>query len=253
LADVAKVEYGTTPGEVDRYNMQRVVSLTANIDGKPLGQVVGELRDAIKRAGTPPRGVTVFTRGQVPAFEETLSGLSTGLLLSVAVIFLLLAANFQSFRLSIAVVAAVPAVICGVLLMLLLTGTTLNVQSFTGAIMAVGISVANAILLVTFAESARREGASAREAAVEGGRGRLRAILMTATAMIAGMVPMAVSTGEKAQTAPLGRAVIGGLLVATVATLTVLPAVYAILQGRASPASLSLDPDDPSGNYYDPA
>jgi multidrug efflux pump subunit AcrB len=253
VADVAKVEYGTTPGEVDRYNMQRVVSLTANIHGKPLGQVVGELREAIQRVGTPPRGVTVFTRGQVPAFEETLSGLSTGVLLSVAVIFLLLAANFQSFRLSVAVVSAVPAVICGVLLMLLLTGTTLNVQSFMGAIMAVGISVANAILLVTFAESARRGGASVREAAVEGGRGRLRAILMTATAMIAGMVPMAVGSGEKAQTAPLGRAVIGGLLVATVATLTVLPAVYAILQGRARPASLSLDPDDPSSNYYEPA
>jgi multidrug efflux pump subunit AcrB len=253
VADVAKVEYGTTPGEVDRYNMQRVVSFTANIHGKPLGQVVGELRDAIKRSGTPPRGVTVFTRGQVPAFEETLAGLSTGLLLSVAVIFLLLAANFQSFRLSVVVVSAVPAVICGVLLMLLVTGTTLNVQSFMGAIMAVGISVANAILLVTFAESARREGASVREAAVEGGRGRLRAILMTATAMIAGMIPMAIATGERAQTAPLGRAVIGGLLVATVATLTVLPAVYAILQSRARPASVSLDPDDPSSNYYDPA
>jgi multidrug efflux pump subunit AcrB len=253
VADVAKVEYGTTPGEVDRYNMQRVVSLTANIHGKPLGQVVGELRDAIGRAGTPPRGITVFTRGQVPAFEETLSGLSSGLLLSVAVIFLLLAANFQSFRLSLAVVSAVPAVICGVLLMLLLTGTTLNVQSFMGAIMAVGISVANAILLVTFAEGARREGASVREAAVEGGRGRLRAILMTATAMIAGMIPMALATGERAQTAPLGRAVIGGLLVATVATLTVLPAVYAILQGRARPTSVSLDPDDPSSHYYEPA
>jgi multidrug efflux pump subunit AcrB len=253
VADVAKVEYGTTPGEVDRYNMQRVVSLTANIHGKPLGQVVGELRDAIQRAGAPPRGVTVFTRGQVPAFEETLSGLSTGLLLSVAVIFLLLAANFQSFRLSIAVVSAVPAVICGVLLMLLLTGTTLNVQSFMGAIMAVGISVANAILLVTFAEGAQREGASVREAAIEGGRGRLRAILMTATAMIAGMIPMALGTGERAQTAPLGRAVIGGLLVATVATLTVLPAVYAILQGRARPASVSLDPEDPSSHYYEPA
>jgi multidrug efflux pump subunit AcrB len=253
VADVAKVEYGTTQGEVDRYNMQRVVSLTANIHGKPLGQVVRELRDAIGRAGTPPRGVTVFTRGQVPAFEETLSGLSTGLLLSVAVIFLLLAANFQSFRLSLAVVAAVPAVICGVLLILLLTGTTLNVQSFMGAIMAVGISVANAILLVTYAEGARREGASVREAAIEGGRGRLRAILMTATAMIAGMIPMALATGEGAQTAPLGRAVIGGLLVATVATLTVLPAVYAILQGRARPTSVSLDPDDPSSQYYEPA
>src|SRR5437867_13267613 len=105
MADVAKVEYGPALGEVDRYNMQRVVSFTANIHGKPLGEVVEDLRKAIARAGSPPRGVTVFNRGQVPAFEETLSGLSTGLLLSIAVIFLLLAANFQSFRLSIAVVS----------------------------------------------------------------------------------------------------------------------------------------------------
>src|SRR5439155_822490 len=125
-------------------------------------------------------------RGQVPAFEETPAGLRHGLMLSILVIFLLLAANFQSFRLAFAVISAVPAVICGVLVMLLVTKTTLNVQSFMGAIMAIGISVANAILLVTFAENARREGASVHDAAVEGGRSRLRAILMTATAMIAG-------------------------------------------------------------------
>ena len=252
VADLAKVDYGTTPGEVDRYNMQRVVSFTANIHGKPLGQVVEDLQKAIALAGAPPRGVTVFNRGQVPAFEETLSGLRTGLLLSIAVIFLLLAANFQSFRLSLAVISTVPAVICGVLLMLLFTGTTLNVQSFMGAIMAIGISVANAILLVTFAENARREGASVHEAAVEGGRGRPRAILMTASAMIAGMIPMALGTGDRAQTAPLGRAVIGGLLVATIATLTVLPAVYGIVQARVRTISASLDPEDPSSTHYEP-
>src|SRR5215210_1531749 len=251
LSDVATVDYGTTPGEVDRYNMQRVVSFTANVHGEPLGRIVTDIRQAIARAGAPPRGISVNNRGQVPAFEETLAGLRTGLLLSIVVIFLLLAANFQSFRLAFAVVSTVPAVICGVLVMLLLTGTTLNVQSFMGAIMAIGISVANAILLVTFAENARRDGASVHDAALEGGRGRLRAILMTATAMIAGMIPLALGTGERAQTAPLGRAVIGGLLVATVATLTVLPAVYAILQSRARPVSVSLDPDDPSSNYYD--
>src|SRR5438094_4689187 len=252
VSDVATVDYGTVPGEVDRYNMQRVVSFTANIHGKPLGQVVGEIRQAIARAGTPPRGVTVNDRGQVPAFEETLAGLRSGLLLSILVIFLLLAANFQSFRLAFAVVSAVPAVICGVLLMLLVTGTTLNVQSFMGAIMAIGISVANAILLVTFAENARREGASVRDAAIEGGRGRLRAILMTATAMIAGMIPLAIGTGERAQTAPLGRAVIGGLFMATLATLVVLPAVYTLVQARVRTLSPTLHPDDPSSKYYDP-
>jgi multidrug efflux pump subunit AcrB len=251
VVDLAKVENGTVPGEVDRYNMQRVVSLTANIHGKALGQVLEEVRSAVKRAGAPPRGVVVFERGQVPAFEETNSGLRTGLLLSIAVVFLLLAANFQSVRLAIAVVSTVPAVICGVLLMLLITGTTLNIQSFMGAIMAIGISVANAILLVTFAENARVGGASVRDAAIGGGGGRLRAILMTATAMTAGMIPMAIATGERAQAAPLGRAVIGGLVVATVATLTVLPAVYAILQGRAATGSVSLDPQDPTSRYYE--
>src|SRR6266498_3686903 len=252
VSDVATVDYGITPGEVDRYNMQRVVSFTANIHGKPLGPVVTEIRQAIARAGAPPRGISVNNRGQVPAFEETLAGLRSGLLLSILVIFLLLAANFQSFRLAFAVISAVPAVICGVLLMLLVTGTTLNVQSFMGAIMAVGISVANAILLVTFAEQARREGASVHDAAVEGGRGRLRAILMTATAMIAGMIPLALGTGERAQGAPLGRAVIGGLFLATIATLIVLPAVYTLVQARVHTLSPTLDPDDPASAHYDP-
>ncbi len=249
---MATVDYGTTPGEVDRYNMQRVVSFTANIHGKPLGQVVTDIREAIARAGAPPRGISINNRGQVPAFEETLAGLRTGLLLAILVMFLLLAANFQSFRLAFAVISAVPAVISGVLLMLLVTGTTLNVQSFMGAIMAIGISVANAILLVTFAENARREGASVHDAAVEGGRGRLRAILMTAAAMIAGMIPLALGTGERAQTAPLGRAVIGGLFLATVATLAVLPAVYTLVQARVRTLSPTLDPDDSVSKYYDP-
>jgi multidrug efflux pump subunit AcrB len=252
VSDVATVDYGTVPGEVDRYNMQRVVSFTANIHGKPLGAVVADIRQAIARAGAPPRGVTVNDRGQVPAFEETTSGLRSGLLLAIVVIFLLLAANFQSFRLAFTVVSAVPAVICGVLLMLLLTGTTLNVQSFMGAIMAIGISVANAILLVTFAENARREGASVPDAAVEGGQGRLRAILMTATAMIAGMIPLALGTGERAETAPLGRAVIGGLFMATIATLVVLPSVYTLVQARVRTLSPTLHPDDPASKYYEP-
>jgi len=252
VADVASVDYGTVPGEVDRYNMQRVVSFTANIHGKPLGQVVGEIGQAIARAGAPPRGVTVYNRGQVPAFEETLSGLRSGLLLAILVIFLLLAANFQSFRLALAVVSGVPAVILGVLLMLLITGTTLNVQSFMGAIMAIGISVANAILLVTFAENARRDGGNVRDAAIHGSHSRLRAILMTATAMIAGMIPIALGTGERAQTAPLGRAVIGGLFMATLATLIVLPSVYTLVQARVRGVSPSLHPDDPASKYYDP-
>ncbi len=253
LGEVADIRLTQTFGLVERYNMQRVVSLTANISGVALGQAVPEIRKAIARAGEPPRGATVAVRGQIPALTETIDGLRTGLLLAIAAIFLLLAANFQSFRLAIAVIATIPAVLAGVLLMLLATGTTLNVQSFMGAIMAIGIAVANSILLVTFAEFSRRGGASPVEAALEGGQGRLRAILMTAAAMIAGMTPIALGIGEGSeQTAPLGRAVIGGLLAATVATLTALPAFYAILQRKATLATSSLHPMDADGKNYEP-
>ena len=175
-----------------------------------------------------------------------LEGLTFGLALAVVVIFLLLTAYFQSARLALTAVAAVPAVLCGVVLALLLTGTTLNLQSFMGAIMAVGVAVANAILLTTFAERSRMAGSAAAAAAVDGATSRLRPILMTSLAMVAGMLPLAIGFGEGGeQTAPLGRAVVGGLLAATVATLAVLPAVFAIVQARAHRRSASLDPDDP--------
>jgi multidrug efflux pump subunit AcrB len=252
VGDVAKIDYGTSMGLVERYNMQRIVSLNANVHGMPVGSAAKEIRAAIQKAGEAPRGVTVAVRGQIPPLEQTLRGLGIGLLLAVVVIFLLLTANFQSFRLAFAVISTAPAVLVGAILALLATGTTLNVQSFMGAIMAVGIAVANSILLVSFAEMARRAGATPFEAALEGARGRLRAILMTACAMIAGMVPIALALGEGAeQTAPLGRAVIGGLIVATFATLTVLPAAYAVLQWRAGTTSTSLDPSDPSSRYYE--
>ncbi|MFN7998281.1 MAG: efflux RND transporter permease subunit [Bryobacteraceae bacterium] len=252
LDDIATLTAGTMPGEIDRYNGQRVVSLTANIHGITLGDAAQRLNRALSAAGAPPKGVSVRFRGEIPPLEQTISGLRIGLLLAVVVIFLLLSANFQSVRLALAIVLTVPAVLCGVLLMLLVTGTTLNIQSFMGAIMAIGIAVANSILLITFAERARHEGRDLLEATREGAASRLRAILMTAAAMIFGMVPMAIGFGEGgAQSAPLGRAVIGGLLVSTFATLTILPAIYAILQRRASLASPSLNPMDPASQYYD--
>src|SRR5262249_41644657 len=154
------------------------------------------------------------------------------------VIFLLLAANFQSLKLALVVLSSIPAVVAGVALVLWITGTTLNVQSFMGAIMAIGVSVANAILLVTFAEQSRLTGATADQAAREGARSRLRPILMTSMAMIAGMVPMALALGEGGeQTAPLGRAVIGGLAASTLAVLTILPLIFALAQRKASRAS----------------
>ena len=179
-------------------------------------------------------------------------GLTLGLGLAVVVIFLLLTAYFQSIRLAIASVTAVPAAIAGVALMLLVTGTTLNIQSFMGSIMAIGVAVANAILLITFAERGRLEGATPVDAAADAARHRLRPILMTSCAMIAGMLPMALGLGEGGeQVAPLGRAVIGGLALATVATLLVLPSVFGVVQWGSKVRSVSLDPDDPESAYCD--
>src|SRR5215472_96048 len=224
LSDVASVQYGTTVGEVDRYDSQRVISLTANLHDEYLGDAVKQIQEALRRVGNPPRAVTVAVRGQIPPLQETVSGLRIGLLLSILVIFLLLTFNFQSVRLALIVLLTVPAVLCGVLIMLFVTGTTVNVQSFMGAIMAIGVAVANAILLVTFAEFSRKEGTPSADAALEGGRSRARAILMTAAAMIFGMIPMALGLTESGkQAAPLARAVIGGLAAATVSTLFVLP------------------------------
>src|SRR5947208_1864663 len=220
LDDVAAVKLGNMPGIVERNNGQRVVSLTANLHGITLSDAKAKLDEALAKAGAPPRGISVKYRGEIPPLEQTISGLRTGLLLAVGVIFLLLAANFQSVRLALSILLTIPAVLCGALLMLRLSGTTLNVQSFMGAIMAVGIAVANSILLVTFAEHARHEGHDTLEAAHEGATGRLRAVLMTAAAMIAGMTPMAIGIGEGgSQSAPLGRAVIGGLILSTFTTL----------------------------------
>jgi multidrug efflux pump subunit AcrB len=254
LRDVADVQFGTTMGEVDRYDMQRVVSLTANLHGQYLGDGARQIQEVLKRVGAPPRGVTVAVRGQIPPLEETVSGLRIGLLLSILVIFLLLTFNFQSLRLALTVLLTVPAVLCGVLIMLFVTGTTLNVQSFMGAIMAIGVAVANAILFVTFSEFSRKQGASADEAALDGGRGRSRAILMTAAAMIFGMIPMALGLTESGrQTAPLARAVIGGLATATISTMFILPSIYAILQQRSQVKSPSLNPYDPESKYYEKA
>jgi multidrug efflux pump subunit AcrB len=254
LSNIATLKPGTMPGLIERYNGLRVVSLTANLHGLTLGEAVPELKKAVENAGPPPRGVSVQFRGQIPPLEDTILGLRVGLLLAIAIIFLLLAANFQSLRLALAIILTIPAVLCGVLFMLRFTGTTLNIQSFMGAIMSIGIAVANSILLVSFAERLRLEGQPLLEATAEGAAGRLRAILMTATAMIFGMVPMAIGASEGgAQAAPLGRAVIGGLIVSTFATLTILPSIYAILQARASTKSSSLNPMDPLSEYYDAA
>jgi len=245
LRNIAAVGASTVVGEYDRYNMARMITVTANVEGASLGSAAQAVEQAVARLGDPPAKASVAIRGEVQPMSDLLGALRVGLLLSVVVIFLLLVANFQSWELALVTVASIPAVLVGVLLVLWLTGTTLNLESFMGAIMAVGVAVANAILLVSFAERARLDGQTALDAAVSGATSRLRPILMTTLAMIAGMLPMAAGVGESGQqSAPLGRAVVGGLAFATLATLLVLPSVFAVIRGTAGRRSSSLHPDD---------
>jgi multidrug efflux pump subunit AcrB len=254
VSEVASVRAGSVPGELDRQNGFWMIGLSANLAKGDLGRAASDIDKAIARAGSPPRGVTVQVRGQVSAMQQIFGNLSIGLALTILVILSLLAANFESIRLSLIVLSSVPAVLAGVILMLLVTGTTLNLESFMGAIMAIGVAVANAILLVTFAEQNRKSGADASTAARNAAGERLRPVLMTSLAMITGMIPMALAIGRGSEeTAPLGRAVIGGLIAATIATLLVLPTVFGLVQNRASLVSPSLDPDDPNSAYAKPS
>jgi multidrug efflux pump subunit AcrB len=251
LRNIAQITEGTAMGEYERYNMQRLITVRANIYGDDLAGAAQQVHRAIAELGSPPPGVAVAVRGQVVPMQDMFDGLRRGLALAVVAIFLLLTANFQSLKMSFIVVSTVPAVLAGVVLALWMTDTTLNIQSFMGAIMGIGVAVANAILLVTFAEHNRLDGAGAMDAGIEGARSRLRPILMTSAAMIAGMMPMALSLGEASgQAAPLGRAVVGGLLSATIATLFVLPSVFAAVQGRSHRRAASLDPNDPQSSHY---
>jgi multidrug efflux pump subunit AcrB len=243
LRSIAEVAPGNASGQFDRYNMARTVSVTANLEGIDLGRAVAAVERVLGEAAAPA-GVSVAMRGQAPVLAGVEAGLSRGLAVAVAVVFLLLLANFQSVRLALVAVAAVPVVLAGVVLALWLSGTALSLQSFMGSIMAVGVALANAILLVSAAAKAAGRGLGRQEAAVEAARGRVRAILMTAGAMMAGMVPMALGGG---QTAPLAVAVLGGLAAGTLATLLVLPSVYAMLApGRAvAPSLLPEDMETP--------
>jgi multidrug efflux pump subunit AcrB len=250
LSQVADVQSTTVPGELDRQNGMWMIIASANVGNNDFARAAKEIDRAIAKAGQAPRGVTTQVRGQVSALKQIFSELAVGLALAVVVILFLLAANFQSFRLALVVISSAPAVLVGAILMLLLTGATLNLESFMGTIMAIGVAVANAILLVTFAEQSRRNGADPVSAAQTAAAERLRPVLMTSLAMIAGMVPMALAIGQGSEeTAPLGRAVIGGLFAATLATLFLLPTVFGIVQKRASLKSPSLDPEDPDSPF----
>ncbi|MDO3643095.1 MAG: efflux RND transporter permease subunit [Mucilaginibacter sp.] len=247
LADVANFKIVNRPGEYDRTGPRRFLTVSANIYKKDLGTATDAVQEAVKSMGTPPKGLVTEVRGLSNLLSDTLGSLQSGLAFAVLVIFLLLAANYQSFKLSLTVLSTIPAVILGSLLALLATGSTLNLQSYMGMIMSTGVSVANAILIVTNGEKLRLEFRDSNRAAITSASIRLRPILMTSLAMIAGMIPMASGMGEAGeQSAPLGRAVIGGLAASTLAALFILPMVFAWVQNKTTYESPSLLPQEAS-------
>jgi multidrug efflux pump subunit AcrB len=253
LGDVATVKQDTSYGENDNLGALPILSVTANLNNKDLGTAAKDVKAAIQSLGELPRGLIIETKGLTEVLSDTLSSLQLGLITAVAVIFLMLAANFQSFKVSLVVLSTVPAVLLGSLAMLLLTGSTLNLQSYMGIIMSVGVSIANSVLLITNAEHLRRHTGNALLSAKESAALRIRPILMTTVAMVVGMLPMASGWGEGGdQAAPLGRAVVGGLIASTFAALFILPLVFTWVQGKTSTASVSLDPEDKESAHYIP-
>lgn len=253
LSDVATITPSETRGQNDNLGAMPYISITANIAHTDLGTATKDVQAIIKGLGELPRGLFIEPIGLSKVLTETMKSLESGLLIAVVVIFLMLAANFQSFRVSLVILTTVPAVVLGALLLLLATGSTLNLQSYMGIIMSVGVSIANAVLLVTNAEQLRKVNGNALQSAREAASLRLRPIIMTSVAMIAGMLPMAIGHGESGeQVSPLGRAVIGGLVFSTFAVLIILPLIFAWAQGKATTQSVSLDPEDKESKFYVP-
>lgn len=249
VRDVATWKKTLSPGEYDRLNQQRFITITANIHENDLGTSLKAVNSSIASLGELPRGVKILLRGQADLLNETMSELQTGLLIAIVVIFLLLATSFQSFRLSLVTLSIIPGVIAGSFFLLVITGQTLNIQSYMGTIMAVGVAIANAILFITNAEQFRKSGTAG--AYKEGAFNRLRPIIMTSFAMIAGMIPMSLGLGEGGdQVAPLGIAVIGGLMFSLISTLLFLPLIYDRVEGGKEYRSASLDPEDQTSRHY---
>jgi multidrug efflux pump subunit AcrB len=232
---------------------QRYLTLTANVEGEDMGRASRQVAAAVASAGAPPRGVRVDRMGQLPQMVEMFQALGIGLATAVFVILVLLTAYFESPRLALVSIGAVPGVLAGIATILYVTGTSLNIESFMGSIMCLGVSVSNSVMLVTFMDDHWHNGDTPIHSAIVGASERLRPILMTACAMTVGMVPMALALEKGSQMqAPLGRAVIGGLVMSTFATLLVLPALFAIVMGNRRARSPSIYPDDPDSAHYDP-
>jgi multidrug efflux pump subunit AcrB len=232
LANLASVYHKVTAANISHYTVQRIVNVDATLEGRDLGSVSKDILRKIAELGELPPGTRITLRGQYEVMNASFRSLALGLLLATLLVYFLMVVLFQSWLDPFIIMMAVPGALAGILWMLALTGTTINVESLMGSIMAIGIATSNSILLVSFSNDIRVEtGRSAAEAALEAARTRLRPVLMTALAMILGMLPMSLALGEAGeQNAPLGRAVIGGLIVATIATLFIVPAIYSLLR-----------------------
>ncbi len=256
LRDVIKdghVRESVRPGEYDRDMSQRFLTVLANVEGEDMGRAIQQVRQAVEEAGQAPRGVRVEEQGQIPQMTKMFKALGIGLAVAVFVILILLTAYFQSLRLALISLGAVPGVLAGIAVILYFSKTTLNIESFMGSIMSLGVSVSNSVMMVAFMDEHWKAGKPSTEAAHRGASERLRPILMTACAMTVGMVPMALALERGSQMeAPLGRAVIGGLVMSTFATLLVLPSIFAVVIGKKEARSPSLCPDNPESKYYDP-
>jgi multidrug efflux pump subunit AcrB len=233
IANLASVKHLVTPIGITHNNVLRTIDVNCGVEGRDLGGVTGDVQRLIAKIGQIPPGTVISVRGQSQAMREAFSDMAKGLVLAIVLVYLLMATNYQSWLDPMLIMMALPGAFAGVLWMLVLTHTTLNVESLMGSIMAVGVATTNGNLLITFAnEQMEKEGADPLSAAIAAGTARLRPVLMTALAMILGMLPMSLALGAGGeQNAPLGRAVIGGLIAATFMTLLVIPLVYSWFAG----------------------
>jgi multidrug efflux pump subunit AcrB len=239
LSNVSTVHRSVAPAVVSHYNAQTAFDIYGNVQGTDLGSVAAEFNKILEAAQKDlPKGSTLQLKGQVQTMKQSFVGLLLGLIGAIILVYMLIVVNFQSLLDPLIIITALPAALSGIVWMLFLTHTTVSVPALTGAIMCMGVATANSVLIISFAREQMNEGKNAREAAIEAGFTRLRPVIMTATAMIIGMIPMALGLGESGeQNAPLGRAVIGGLVFATFATLFFVPTVFTLIHGRKTKES----------------
>jgi multidrug efflux pump subunit AcrB len=248
LGGLATISRGVGPAVVTHYDSQQVIDLFGTSQDRDLGSINKEIQAQVTALQDKlPKGTHITVRGQVQTMTASYTGLAIGFAGAIVLVYLLIVINFQSWLDPFIIITALPAAVAGIAWMLLITGTTLSVPALTGAIMCMGVATANSILVVSFARDRMNEGATPLQAAHEAGYTRFRPVLMTALAMIIGMLPMSLGLGEGGeQNAPLGRAVIGGLLFATVATLVFVPTVFAAIHGRRGRAAADLSPAVPA-------